>query len=53
LPRAIGNHHAFQHISPTKLKQGPDKGQVRLAEGPQLADSSPLSDWKSSLVNNR
>jgi hypothetical protein len=22
-------------------------------EGPLLADSSPLSDWKSSLVNNR
>jgi hypothetical protein len=24
-----------------------------LLEGPLLADSSPLSDWKSSLVNNR
>jgi hypothetical protein len=26
---------------------------ISLLEGPQLADSSPLSDWKSSLVNNR
>jgi hypothetical protein len=25
----------------------------RILKGPLLADSSPLSEWKSSLVNNR